>query len=173
MTPNRSGEATSFTFRVSGVPDVPGGNLLARVNVQLAHDVRDVLVDAALLDRWDELSADLLIAQAQRHPTRHLQLAGGQPAAARDRHGHRLGRRCRGFGPGPDQTGSHLDQQHHNGNRGSLQQARAQDQIDQKCPNSQRPAQRVGDLATRSNSHQKFEMTAISARATLDGSEVS
>src|SRR5207302_11465733 len=82
------GEACLFSFRVGRVADVPGGDLLARVDVQLVHDVRYVLVDAALLDRWDELAADLLIAQAQRYKACHLQLACGQPAA-RKPHEHR------------------------------------------------------------------------------------
>ena len=132
MTPNGPGEASSLSFRVSGIADVPGGDLLARVDVQLVHDVRDVLVDAALLDRWDEPSADLLIAQAQRHKARHLQLAGGQPAAARERHGDRLRRRCGGFWPRPDHTGSNLDEQHDNGNPDRLRRAHVQDEVDQE-----------------------------------------
>src|SRR5207302_76289 len=166
------GEACLFSFRVGRVADVPGGDLLARVDVQLVHDVRYVLVDAALLDRWDELAADLLIAQAQRYKACHLQLACGQPAA-RKPHEHRLGRRCRSFGPRPHQPGANLDEQNYNSYPGSLQQAGTYEKVDHEGPSGQRPAQRVRHLTTRSSSHQKLEMTAISARATLDGSEAS
>ena len=47
-------------------------------------------------------------------------------------HGDRLRRRCGGFWPRPDHTGSNLDEQHDNGNPDRLRRAHVQDEVDQE-----------------------------------------